>query len=493
MNCLLGIDLGTSSVKVVAFGVEGALRGIGVAEYPTLTPRPGYAEQDPNDWWRATVVATEEALSKAGRPEIVAIGFSGQMHGAVLLDRDNRLLGPAIIWADQRSADLLLEIKERMGGTTLARQCGTAPTVGFLIASVYWLQKFEPETLDRTTTVLLPKDYLRFRLTNELGTDETDAASSGIFNVNKRGWADEVIERLGFPKFIFPKVHASADLVGTLTADAASELSLPSGIPVSAGCADQPAQAVGNGLIDPPLGSVTIGTGGQVFVPLAEPLVDPQLRLHTFCHAPPARWYFLGAMLSAGMSLRWLRTVLGQQEIPYAKLAQSAAEVPTGSDGLVFLPYLVGERAPIMDPQAKGGFVGLSLYHGTGHLVRAVLEGVAFTLRQIIDTMVDCGADVTSLVASGNGLSNPSWRQILADVLARPLLQGEGQNALERAGVGAAKIAGIAAGVFKGYEEARKFAPVFRVATEPNPDVSLQYESYYRRFLGVYPRLKGWF
>lgn len=439
------------------------------------------------------MVATEEALSKAGRPEIVAIGFSGQMHGAVLLDRDNRLLGPAIIWADQRSADLLLEIKERMGGTRLARQCGTAPTVGFLIASVYWLQKFEPETLDRTTTVLLPKDYLRFRLTSELGTDETDAASSGIFNVNKRGWADEVIERLGFPKFIFPKVHASADLVGTLTADAASELSLPSGIPVSAGCADQPAQAVGNGLIDPPLGSVTIGTGGQVFVPLAEPLVDPQLRLHTFCHAPPARWYFLGAMLPAGMSLRWLRTVLGQQEIPYAKLVQSAAEVSAGSDGLVFLPYLVGERAPIMDPQAKAGFVGLSLYHGTGHLVRAVLEGVAFTLRQIIDTMVDCGADVTSLVASGNGLSNPSWRQILADVLARPLLQGEGQNALERAGVGAAKIAGIAAGVFKGYEEARKFAPVFRVATEPNPDVSLQYESYYRRFLGVYPRLKGWF
>ena len=272
MSCLLGIDLGTSSVKVVAFGVEGALKGTGVAEYPILTPRLGYAEQNPEDWWLATVTAAREALSKAGYPEILGIGFSGQMHGLVLLDRDKRLLRAAIIWADQRSADLLREIKERVGLPLLAQRCGTAPTAGFVIASLYWLQKFEAQTLGRAVSLMLPKDFLRFKLTGELGTDESDAAGSGIFDVGQRVWADDVIERLGMPRSMFPKVHASADVVGPLTREAATELGLPHGIPVSAGCADQPAQAVGNGLIDPPMGSVTIGTGGQVFVPLTKPL-----------------------------------------------------------------------------------------------------------------------------------------------------------------------------------------------------------------------------
>ena len=493
MGCLLGIDLGTSSVKVVAFGVEGALKGIGVAEYPILTPHPGYAEQEPADWWRATVTAVREALNKADYPEILGIGFSGQMHGLVLLDQDKRLLRPAVIWADQRSADLLPEIEERVGLPLLTQRCGTAPTAGFVIASLYWLQKFEAQTLDRAAILVLPKDFLRFKLTGKLGTDESDAAASGLFDVGQRVWADEVIGRLGLPRSIFPPVHASADVVGQLNQAAAAELGLRPGISVSAGCADQPAQAVGNGLLDPPLGSVTIGTGGQMFVPLSQPLIDPALRLHTFCHAPPARWYLLGAMLSAGMALRWLRSVLGKEEASYAELVQLAATVQPGAEGLVFLPYLVGERSPIMDPKAKGGFVGLTLRHGSGHLVRALLEGVAFALRQILDAMVGCGADLTRLVASGNGLSNPFWRQIVADVLARPLFQGTDEHSSERAGVGAAMIAGIGAGVFKGYEDARKLAPVFNAVTEPNLEASACYESHYRRFADAYPRLKGWF
>jgi xylulokinase len=493
MSCLLGIDLGTSSVKVVAFGVEGRLKGVGVAEYPILTPRLGYAEQNPDDWWRATVTAVHEALSKAGYPEILGIGFSGQMHGLVLLDQDKRLLRPAIIWADQRSADLLPEIAERVGLPLLAQRCGTAPTAGFVIASLYWLQKFEAQTLDRAATLMLPKDFLRFKLTGELGTDESDAASSGLFDVRQRVWADDVIGRLGLPRSTFPKVHASADVVGLLTPSAAAELGLRHGISVSAGCADQPAQAVGNGLLDPPLGSVTIGTGGQVFVPLTRPLIDPALRLHTFCHAPPARWYLLGAVLSAGMALRWLRSVLGQEGASYEELVQLAANVPPGSEGLVFLPYLVGERSPIMDPKAKGGFMGLALRHGPGHLVRALLEGVAFALRQVIEVMLDCRADLTRLVASGNGLANPVWRQIVADVLARPMLQAADEHASERAGVGAAMIAGIGAGVFNGYGDARKFAPVFTAVTEPNPKISAAYEAHYQRFVDVYPRLKDWF
>lgn len=493
MSCLLGIDLGTSSVKVVVFGVEGRLRAVGVAEYPILTPQFGYAEQNPEDWWRATVTAVREALSKADYPEILGIGFSGQMHGLVLLDQKKNLLRPAIIWADQRSADLLTEIKERVGLDLLGQQCGTAPTAGFLIASLFWMQKREPQLLERVETVILPKDFLRFKLTGELGTDETDAAGSGIFHVGRRVWADDVIERLKLPRSIFPKVHASADVVGPLTQEAAMMLGLPHGIPVSAGCADQPAQAVGNGLIDPPMGSVTIGTGGQAFVPLTKPIIDSALRIHTFCHAPQSRWYLLGAMLSAGMALRWLRTVLEREKSSYEELVQVASKVEPGSEGLLFLPYLVGERSPNMDPKAKGGFIGLTLRHTTGHLVRALLEGVAFGLRQILDVMVDCGATLTQLVASGNGLSNPFWRQIVADVLDRPLVQGNDEHASERAGVGAALIAGISAGIFKNYEDTLKLAPRFTAVTEPSPDASGLYQSHYSRFIDAYPRLKSWF
>jgi xylulokinase len=489
MSCLLGIDLGTSSVKVVVFAATGGIRGIGLAEYPILTPRIGWAEQHAEEWWRATVIAVRAALANASHPEIVGIGFSGQMHGLVLLDQKKRLVRPAIIWADQRSADVLPEIEERAGLELLGHECGTAPTAGFLIASLYWMKKFERQLLEQVETLVLPKDYLRFKLTGELGTDETDAAGSGIFDVVRRVWANDVIARLELPSSIFPKVHASADIVGPLTLEAASELGLRDGIPVSAGCADQPAQAVGNGLIDPPVGSVTIGTGGQVFAPLKEPLIDPALRIHTFCHAPKSRWYLLGAMLSAGMALRWLRALLGREATSYKELVQLASEVKPGSEGLFFLPYLVGERSPLMDPKARAGFIGLTLRHGPGHLVRALLEGVAFALRQIVDTMLVCGADVTSLVASGNGLANPLWRQVLADILNRPLCQGTGEQASERAGVGAAIIAGIGSSVLNGYQDARKLAPTFNVATEPNEARARIYESHYRKFLELYPRL----
>jgi xylulokinase len=491
MSCLLGIDLGTSSVKVVVFTVEGVIKGIGLAEYPIFTPRIGYAEQDPEQWWRATITAVRQALAEADHPEILGIGFSGQMHGLVLLDQKKTLVRPAIIWADQRSADLLHEIEERVGLDLLGQQCGTAPTAGFLIASLYWIQKCEAQLLERIETLLLPKDFLRFKLTGELGTDETDAAGSGIFHVGRRVWADDVIERLGLPRSMFPKVHASADVVGPLTQEAGTELGLRHGIPVSAGCADQPAQAVGNGLIDPPMGSVTIGTGGQVFVPLTHPLIDPALRIHTFCHAPQTKWYLLGAMLSAGMALRWLRVILGREKVSYEELVLLASEVEPGSEGLFFLPYLVGERSPIMDPKAKAGFIGLALGHGPGHLVRALLEGVAFALRQIVDTMVGCGADLTRLVASGNGLANPIWRQIVADILNRPLCQGTGEQASERAGVGAAMIAGIGSGIFDGYQDAQKLSPIFNVVTEPNRNTAALYESHYRSFLEIYPRLKS--
>jgi xylulokinase len=491
MSSLLGIDLGTSSVKVVVFALDGSIRGIGTAEYPILTPSVGYAEQDPEDWWRATVLAVHQAMDRAGQPDISGIGFCGQMHGFALIGTDRRALSPAIIWADQRSADLLPEIEAIVGPDL--QKCGTAPAAGFLISTLFWLQKHRPELLDRALTLLMPKDYLRLKITGELGTDESDASATGIFDVERRTWADDLITRLKLPRSIFPVTNESVELVGKVTKEAGAELGLVPGIPVSAGSSDQPAQAVGNGLIDPPLGSVTIGTGGQVFVPLSRPLLDPKLRLHTFCHAPRARWYLLGAMLSAGMALRWFRAILGNQRFSYAELDRIAGEIEPGCEGLTFLPYIVGERSPIMDPRAKGGFVGLSLRHGPAHIIRSLLEGIVFALRQIIETMEDCGAQLPQLVASGNGLGSPLWRQMLADVIDRPLLQGQDAYSAERAGVGAAMFGGIGAGVFKGYEEARSLAPVFDVITAPNPDRAEQYEVAYRRFLDLYPRLKSWF
>jgi xylulokinase len=491
MSSLLGIDLGTSSVKVVVYSTDGSIGGLGSAEYPILTPSVGFAEQEPEDWWRATVVAVRQAMEKAGRPEIAGIGFSGQMHGFVLIGGDRMALSPAIIWADQRSAYLLPEIESIVGPDL--KKCGTAPAAGFMISTLFWLQRHQPELLDRALTMLMPKDYIRLKLTGELGTDQSDASATGIFDVEQRIWANDLITRLELPRSIFPVTNESIELVGKVTKEAAEELGLAPGVPVSAGSSDQPAQAVGNGLIDPPLGSVTIGTGGQVFVPLSQPLLDPKLRLHTFCHAPRERWYLLGAMLSAGMALRWLRAILGNDRFSYAELDRIAGEVEPGCEGLTFLPYIVGERSPIMDPRAKGSFVGLALRHGAGHLVRALLEGVAFALRQIIEAMEDCGASLPKLVASGNGLGSPLWRQMLADVIERPLCQGQDAYAAERAGVGAAMLGGIGAGVFKGYEDVRRLAPVFDVVTAPNADRAVQYEAAYRRFLDLYPRLKSWY
>ena len=493
MSSLLGIDLGTSSVKVVVYSTEGKILGLGSGEYPILTPEPGSAEQNPDDWWSATTNAVRAARKAAGEPEVVAIGFSGQMHGPVLLDKAGRVLSNAIIWADQRSAPLLAEIEDIVGKKRLAKICGTAPAAGFLISTLRWLQKHDPARFEKIGVILLPKDYVRYRITGEIGTDASDAAATGLFDVARRTWAWEVIEKLRLPAPIFPKVHDSADVCGKLLPGPAAELGLDPGILVAAGAADQPAQAVGNGLVEPGLGSVTLGTGGQVFVPLASPVFDSEGRLHTFCHALPSRWYLLGAMLSAGMALRWARHVLRCDQIAYQELDRIAEAVPIGAEGLFFLPYLVGERSPLMDPNARGTFVGLTLRHDTGNLIRAVLEGISYAMRQIVDTIEGTGVRMDRWVASGNGLSSRFWRQMLADTLNRPLLRGEDANAAERAGVGAAILGGIGAEVFGGFKEIQVFAPRFDEVTEPDPVRVEQYERAYTRFKEVYPLLKDWF
>lgn len=493
MTRLLGIDLGTSSVKAVLIGVDGAILGVGAEDYPIHAPQPGRAEQDPEQWWAATIravrVALDSAQQAAGSGEIAAIGLSGQMHGTVLVDRAGAVIHPAVIWADQRGAAEVDEIRQIVGAERLATLAGTAPAAGFMAVTLRWLQKHDPAVLDRAAYALLPKDWLRLRLTGEIATEASDAASTALFDVPARRWSQAIIGALGLPD-LCPPVLESAQVAGKLTDSAAAALGLRAGIPVAAGCADQPAQAVGNGLIAPGLGAVTIGTGGQVFAPLAAPVPDHSLTLHLFCHAPSDCWYLMGATMAAGLSLRWWRDLIGQAGNPnaYEALSAQAAEIPLGAEGAYFLPYLVGERAPIMDARAKAAFIGLTLRHGPGHMARAIMEGVAYSLRQTLEAMERLGVRVEALLASGGGLAAPVWRGITADVLNRPLHLSSGR---ERAGVGAALIGGIAAGVYAGYPEAVQAAAAPYTITEPDPARAARYNDLYPGYVGLYPALKN--
>lgn len=485
---LLGIDLGTSSVKAVVIDENGAVLGSGMHEYPILTPRVGWAEQEPEAWWRATVIAVQEATTKADERRISAIGIDGQMHGLVPINALLEAAAPAIIWADQRSSGEVTFMRDQVGDDLL-RQAGTLPAAGFYAATMLWMMRHQPDLLEQAVACLLPKDYIRLRLTEQIATDASDASATALFDVQTRRWSTDIVRTLQLPAHLLPSVLESGQIAGTLTPAAAAILNLTPDIPVVAGCADQVAQAVGNGLIDPGRGSITIGTGGQLFAPLASPNTDAQLRLHTFCHAPADRWYLLGATLSAGLSLRWFRNLLGEASNPdaYQYLAQLAEEVPPGADGLLFLPYLVGERAPIMDASAQGALVGLTLRHERGHITRAIMEGVCFALRQVLDVMDSLTAAPRTLLASGNGLASPVWRQIAADILNRPLSLSSGG---ERAGIGAALIAGIGAGIYKDYAEILSMAPVAGLTIEPNPERVGRYDEGYARYQQLYPLLK---
>ena len=485
---LLGLDLGTSSLKAIIINTNGKFIARESQEYPLISPYSGWAEQDPQNWWLATQIATQQVVSRING-KILGIGFSGQMHGTILLSRNYQPLTPAIIWADNRSSHQVNQIQELIGEQRYAEITGTAPASGFMVSSLLWIKQNQPSLLDEVHKVLLPKDYLRFILTGNLASEPSDASSTGLFDIRHRDWAKEIISELGFPEHIFPKLIESAQICGLLLPSAAKALGLPPGIPVVAGCADQPAQAVGHGLFNPGKGSITLGSGGQIFIPILRPLPKPDPRLHIFCHAPPGRWYILGAMLTAGLSLRWLRDILGLSSDlnAYTKLSNLADTIPPGSDGLLFLPFLAGERSPLMDPSARGVFWGLTPKHSQAHLVRAVMEGVGFALRQILDTIDEGYKANTSFLASGNGLTNPIWRKITSNIIGRSLIHS---NEIEAAGSGAALIAGIGIGHYKDYVELKNLHAKSSEITNPEMVISDIYEELYQHFLELYPTLK---
>jgi len=438
----LGIDLGTSSVKVVVADVAGNVLGEASVTYPTHHPAPGAAEQDPRDWWRATVEAVRALNLRSG--SVDAIGMTGQMHGLVCLDTADDLIRPAIIWADTRGAATAAELTAVIGEKRLADLVGTALASGFLGTSVAWLRQHERQSWRSIATVLLPKDYLRFRLTGEKSTDPSDAASTGLLDVHDRDWSDPMLDAVGLTRSQVPEIRGSADIAGRLTAEAAAELNLAAGIPIICGGGDAPVAALACGVADGRSLLATLSSGAQVIVFSASPAVDPALRVHTFASPlDPARnecgWYIMGATMVAGSALQWLRNnVLRGGAGDIGKVVEAASEIGAGSDGLIFAPYLDGERTPHFDPRARAVFLGLTSNHDHRHITRAVMEGAIFALLDALDVVRSLTSTDSGAVLAGGGARSPLWRQIVADIFDLPVRPS---LVVDQSAVGAALLA----------------------------------------------------
>jgi xylulokinase len=457
-DALVGVDVGTTGVKAVALSRDGEVLGVAEEEYPLSLPQPGWAEQDPEDWWRAT----ERALAALG-VERASLGLTGQMHGLVLLDAADRVLRPAILWNDQRTAAEVEEIEQALGRERLLELTGNRALTGFTAPKLLWVRKQEPEVWTQARRVLLPKDYVRFRLTGERVIDAAEASGTLLFDVGGRRWSEEVCDGLGVPLEWLPPVRESSDV---------------------GGAGDQQAGAVGVGAVRPGVLSVALGTSGVVLAPLERYRPEPEGRLHVFCHALPATWEAMGVMLSAAGSLRWLRDVVGGD---YVRLTAEAEEWGPGVEGLTFLPYLQGERTPHADPFARGAFAGLSLSHDRGALARAVLEGVAYGLRDSLELLRALGVRAETARVSGGGARSDLWLRIVASVLGIPI---ERTAVEEGAAYGAALLGAVAAGEFGDVEEAVGACVRVRQTVEPEPAWQAAYEELYPRFRELYPALR---
>ena len=471
MTQLVGLDVGTTGVKALALSPAGDVLARAEETYELSMPRPGWAEQDPEDWWRAA----ERALARLGGGA-TAIGLSGQMHGLVVLDDRDRVLRPAILWNDQRTEAECAEIEERIGLARLIRLTGNRALTGFTAPKLLWLRRHEPATYARIDHVLLPKDYVRLRLTGEHAIDVADASGTLLFDVARRRWSEEMIEALELDPAWLPRTLESPEISGTTAA----------GTPVAAGAGDQAAAALGVGVDRPGPVSVVLGTSGVVFAALPAFAADPQARVHAFCHAVPGGWHAMGVMLSAAGSLRWLRDSLGTGR-GYDELTAAAEEWAPGSEGLTFLPYLTGERTPHADPHARAAFAGLALRHDLGAFARAVLEGVAYGLRDSLELLRELGVDPRAGHASGGGARSELWLRILASVLGLPIRRTATD---EGSAYGAALLGGVAAGLFRDVHEAAATCVRLLDMVEPDPGWSAAYERGYRRFQLLYPALR---
>ena len=467
MSYVLGMDVSTTATKALLVDETGKVVGVGSVEYPYDTPRPLWSEQDPRYWWDAAVGAIRKALDQTGvsADEVAAIGLTGQMHGSVLLDDAGEVVRPAILWNDQRTEEECDEIRRRIGKERLIQITGNDALTGFTAPKLLWVQRHEPENWERVRHILLPKDYVRYRLTGEFAIDVADGSGTILFDLARRTWSDEILDALGLDRSLFPDTHEGPDVTGALSAAAAEATGLRAGTPVVAGGGDQSANAVGVGAIRPGIVALSLGTSGVVFAATEEPFTQAEGRLHAFCHAVPDRWHLMGVMLSAAGSLRWLRDAVAPDK-SFDELVAGAAEVEPGAEGLMFLPYLSGERTPHPDPHARGAFVGLTVRHDLRHMTRAVLEGVAYGLRDSLQLMMETGlARPHEIRASGGGTRSQLWCQILADVLGTQIATIPDA---EGAAYGAALLAAVGAGWFDGDDNAARYrAAVAEPATPP--------------------------
>ncbi len=482
----LGIDLGTTGLKAVLTDETGVIAGSGYCEYPLSIPAPGYAEQEPELWYKALCRAVPDALKQAGlRAESIrCVGFSGQMHGLVMLDKQNRVLAPAIIHCDGRAAAQKKRVMDIVGVDRLGQWVQNQVHSGFQALSLMWVRENRPELYERIRCALLPKDYLRYRLCGELGTEPTDACSTLMYDSARMQWSHELLSVIGVDAAILPDAnHRPYEIAGRVTAQAAMETGLAEGTLVAFGGGDQPMQAVGNGLLLPGHSSVNLGTSGQVFVATNRPVYDPLLRTHSFCHAPEGTWYVMGAVLNACLAANWFNgKVLGTQD--YVSMHAEAAKTAPGAGSLVFLPYLTGERTPHMNEQARGAFIGLTLGHTRAEMERAVLEGVAYSLRDCLEIIRSLNLSIDRMILSGGGARSPLWQQILADVLQQPLYHTETR---EQAALGAILCAQVACGEYADLHQA--CAAVVRLSPDciaPDPRNQAVYNDSYEIYRRAY-------
>ena len=484
MSVFVGLDVGTGGARAVAVNHSGEIEAEASSEYPLHTPRPGWTEQDPEDWWKGAKEVLAKVAAEAGE-EVGGIGLTGQMHGSVFLDSSDRMIRPALLWNDQRTQAQCDRITQSVGEERLISIAGNPALTGFQAPKILWLREVEPDNYGRVSRVLLPKDFVRLQLTGEYATDASDAAGTLLLDIQARVWSQEILDALEIPHEWMPKVYEGPENTGALREDVAEELGLPPGIPVAAGGGDNAAAAVGTGIVRPGLVNSSVGTSGVLFAHAEEFTPDPSGRLHAFCHAVPGAYHLMGVTLSAGGSLSWWRETLGGD---FDELVGEASDVPPGSEGLVFLPYLSGERTPHLDPKARGAFFGLTARHGAPHMTRAVMEGVIFSLRDSLEIMRDLDVPISDVRATGGGAKSDLWRRLQADIYATPIRR---TVADEGPAYGAALLAGVASGTYADVAEATAVVELRQEVTEPEPEISKVYEKYHEIYRSLYPATRS--
>lgn len=499
MAYLIGVDLGTSGTKTVLFNENGDVIASKTIEYPLYQPQNGWAEQDPLDWWHAAAGSMKAVVEKSGvnPSEIKGIGISGQMHGLVMLDKAGNVLRKSIIWCDQRTAKECVEITEKVGAKRLIEITANPALTGFTASKILWVRNNEPEVYDKCAHILLPKDYVRYMLTGEFATEVSDASGMQLLDVPNRCWSEEVLSKLGIDKSLLAKVYESPEVTGKLTKQAAELTGLAENTPVVGGAGDNAAAAVGTGTVEDGIAFTTIGTSGVVFAHTSKLSIDPKGRVHTFCCAVPGAWHVMGVTQGAGLSLKWFRdnfcheemiTASGMGKDPYYLMDKQAERIPIGCDRLLYLPYLMGERTPHLDPDCRGAFFGLSAMHTRQHLLRAVMEGVTYSQRDSVEVLRGMGVQIKDMLACGGGGSSPLWRQMLADVYGCPV-----KTVVSKEGpaLGVAILAGTGVGIYKSVQEGCRAVIRTNPPQNPIPENSVQYEKYYKIYDELYPALKN--